>query len=167
MINEFDIKVTPKEGYNKTFLRQYLSKTMDIDVQNIYDVRILKRSIDARRRHVWINLKVRVYVNEFPQEEGFKFVDYQDVSSKPQVLVIGEGPGGLFASLKLIELGFRPIILERGKDVRERKRILQRSKQNNVSTLIPIIALVKEGQALIRMANFTRGLRNAEASKRY
>lgn len=93
MINEFDIKVKPREGYNKIFLKQYLSKTMSIDLQSIYDVRILKRSIDARRQHVWINLKVRVYVNEFPQEEGFKFVDYQDVSSKPQVLVIGEGPG--------------------------------------------------------------------------
>ncbi len=128
MINEFDIKVTPKEGYNQTFLKQYLSKSMGIDVQSIYDVRILKRSIDARRQHVWINLRVRVYVNEFPQEEGFKFVDYQDVSSKPQVLVIGEGPGGLFASLKLIELGFRPIILERGKDVRERKKDLAKIK---------------------------------------
>lgn len=124
MISEFDLKVTPKEGYNKTFLTQYVSKTKGIDLQSIYAIQILKRSIDARRQHVWVNLRIRVYVNEFPQEENYKRVDYQDVSSKPQVLVIGEGPGGLFASLRLIELGYRPIILERGKDVRERKKDL-------------------------------------------
>lgn len=128
MISEFDLKVTPKEGYNKTFLTQYVSKTKGIDLQSIYAIQILKRSIDARRQHVWVNLRIRVYVNEFPQEENYKRVDYQDVSSKPQVLVIGEGPGGLFASLRLIELGYRPIILERGKDVRERKKDLAKIK---------------------------------------
>jgi hypothetical protein len=87
-------------------------------------VRILKRSIDARQRTIFVNLKVRAYVNEMPAEDEFEPVDYQDVSQRPQVIVVGAGPGGLFAALRLIELGCRPIVLERGKDVHERKKDL-------------------------------------------
>ena len=87
-------------------------------------VRILRRSIDARQRTIFVNLKVRVYINEQPQADEFTPVEYPDVSGKPQVIVVGAGPGGLFAALRLIELGLRPIVLERGKDVHERKKDL-------------------------------------------
>ena len=87
-------------------------------------IRILKRSIDARQRTIFVNLKVRAYVNELPTDDEFDAVDYQDVSQRPQVIVVGAGPGGLFAALRLIELGYRPIVLERGKDVHERKKDL-------------------------------------------
>ena len=84
----------------------------------------MKRSIDARQRTIFVNLKVRAYINEFPQDDQYVHTEYPDVSSRPRVIVVGEGPGGLFASLKLIELGYRPVVLERGKDVRERKKDL-------------------------------------------
>jgi uncharacterized FAD-dependent dehydrogenase len=87
-------------------------------------VRILRRSIDARQRTIFVNLKVRVFINEQPQDDEYQHTDYPDVSGCPQVIVVGAGPGGLFAALHLIELGLRPIVLERGKDVRERKKDL-------------------------------------------
>ena len=93
-------------------------------MRTLNQVRVLKRSIDARQRTIFVNLKVRAYINEFPQDDQYVHTEYPDVSSKPCVIVVGEGPGGLFASLKLIELGYRPVVLERGKDVRERKKDL-------------------------------------------
>ena len=92
-----------------------------IDARTVNAVRVLKRSIDARQRTIFINLTVRVYINEIPQDAEYVRTEYGDVSQKPQVVVVGEGPGGLFASLRLIELGLRPVVLERGKDVRQRK----------------------------------------------
>ena len=87
-------------------------------------MRVLKRSIDARHRTIYVNLSVRVYLKEMPTDEPFEHVDYPDVSLRPQAIVVGAGPGGLFAALKLIELGLRPVVLERGKDVHARKRDL-------------------------------------------
>jgi uncharacterized FAD-dependent dehydrogenase len=87
-------------------------------------VRILRRSIDARQRTIFVNLKVRVFINEQPTDDEYQHTEYPDVSDRPQVIVVGAGPGGLFAALRLIELGLRPIVLERGKDVHERKKDL-------------------------------------------
>lgn len=93
-------------------------------MRTLNQVRVLKRSIDARQRTIYVNLKVRAYINEFAQDDQYTHTEYPDVSSRPRVVVVGEGPGGLFASLRLIELGYRPVVLERGKDVRERKKDL-------------------------------------------
>ena len=90
-------------------------------LSGINAIRILKRSIDARQRTIFVNLTLRVYVNEQPEELAYTPVEYYDVSDKPQVVVVGAGPGGLFAALRLIELGLRPIVIERGKDVHQRK----------------------------------------------
>jgi len=105
-------------------IKEYIAREKAIDLRTIYGVRILKRSIDARQRTIFVNLKVRVYINEQPTDDEYQRISYGDVSSAKRVIVVGEGPGGLFASLRLIELGLRPIVLERGKDVRERKRDL-------------------------------------------
>ena len=121
MTEEFQIRVLPQVAYNEANLKAYLAQEKGFDSETIYRVRILKRSIDARHRDIYVNLKVRVYVNEFPQDDAYVKTEYQDVSNKPSVIVVGEGPGGLFASLKLIELGLRPVVLERGKNVRDRK----------------------------------------------
>ncbi len=124
MINEYQLRVLPQVAASAENLRKYIASEQGIALGALKAVRILKRSIDARQRTIFVNLKVRVYINEQPTEDEFEHVDYQDVNQRPQVIVVGAGPGGLFAALRLIELGFRPIVLERGKDVHERKKDL-------------------------------------------
>ena len=124
MIQEYQIRVQPHVAANEQALRSWLADEYGFDVRTMTAVRILRRSIDARQRTIFVNLKVRCYLNEQPQQDEFVVTHYPDVSSAPQAIVVGAGPGGLFAALRLIELGIRPIVLERGKDVRERKRDL-------------------------------------------
>ena len=124
MTNEYQLRVLPQVAANEQSLRTYLAEEQGFDVRTITAVRILRRSIDARQRTIFVNLKVRVYINEQPADDAYTCVDYPDVSDKPQVIVVGAGPGGLFAALRLIELGLRPVVLERGKDVHERKKDL-------------------------------------------
>jgi len=124
MVNEYQFRVQPQVAANEQALRSWLADEYGFDVRTVTAVRILRRSIDARQRTIFVNLKVRVYINEQPQDDEYQHTDYPDVSDRPQVIVVGAGPGGLFAALRLIELGLRPIVLERGKDVHERKRDL-------------------------------------------
>lgn len=124
MISEYDVRVLPHVAAREEALVAFLADRYGFDRRTVTAVRILRRSIDARQRQVVVNLKVRLYVNEQPTDDVYTPVVYGDVSEKPAVIVVGEGPGGLFAALRLIELGLRPIVLERGKDVHERKRDL-------------------------------------------
>ena len=124
MINEYQIRVVPEVAAQEDRLKSWLADEYGFDVRTIHGLRILKRSIDARQRQIYVNLKVRVYVNEQPHDDEYVRTDYPNVEGRPQVIVVGAGPGGLFAALRLIELGLRPIVLERGKDVHERKKDL-------------------------------------------
>ena len=124
MTNEYQIRVVPEVAAQEDRLTSWLADEYGFDVRTIYGVRILKRSIDARQRQIYVNLKVRVYINEQPQDDEYVRTEYPNVEGRPQVIVVGAGPGGLFAALRLIELSFRPIVLERGKDVHERKKDL-------------------------------------------
>ena len=124
MTNEYQIRVTPEVAAQEDRLKNWLADEYGFDVRTIQGVRILKRSIDARQRQIYVNLKVRVYVNELPHDDEYVRTEYPNVEGRPQVIVVGAGPGGLFAALRLIELGLRPIVLERGKDVHERKKDL-------------------------------------------
>lgn len=126
MIKELQLRVAPKDGYNEQSIKRYVAREQGWDERTITCVRTLKRSIDARQRDVYVNLSIRVFINEQPPVEEFEPVAYQDVSNRPQVIVVGAGPGGLFAALRLIELGLRPIVVERGKNVRDRKKDLAR-----------------------------------------
>ena len=121
MIQEYQIRVLPEQAANEQNIKSFISKDKGIDARTIKAIRVLKRSIDARQRTIFVNLKVRVYINEIPQDEEFVRTTYQNVEGKPQVIVVGAGPGGLFAALRLIEHGLRPIVVERGKNVRDRK----------------------------------------------
>ena len=112
MIQEYQLRLLPEQAASNDSIKQYISREKGLDVRTIKAIRILKRSIDARQRTIFVNLKVRVFINELPEEEAFTFTEYRDVSDKPAVIVVGAGPGGLFASLKLIELGLRPIVVE-------------------------------------------------------
>lgn len=124
MIQEYQIRILPEQAADEEGIKRYLAKEKGLDARTLNKVRVLKRSIDARQRTIFVNLKVRAYINEMPQDDQYVHTEYPDVSSRPRVIVVGEGPGGLFASLRLIELGYRPVVLERGKDVRERKKDL-------------------------------------------
>lgn len=124
MIQEYDIRVLPQVAANEQSLRNWIAEEKGFDVRTITHLRTLRKSIDARQRTILVNLKVRVYINEMPEDDAYQHTDYPDVSGRQQVIVVGAGPGGLFAALKLIELGYRPIVLERGKDVHERKKDL-------------------------------------------
>ncbi len=133
MIQEYDIRVLPQVAVNEQSLRNYIAEDKGFDVRTITHLRTLRKSIDARQRTIFVNLRIRVYINEMPEDDVYEHTEYPDVSACQQVIVVGAGPGGLFAALKLIELGCRPIVLERGKDVHERKKDLSLiTKEQNV-----------------------------------
>jgi len=134
MPQEHLLQVSPEIASNTQLLKQHIAKTIRIPQQEIEHISILKRSYDARQKAVKVNLKVSVFLKgeEF-QELKIALPDYPDVSNSQEVIVIGAGPAGLFAALKLIELGLKPIMIERGKDVRGRRRDL---KAINVDHLV-------------------------------
>ena len=134
MIEEYQLRVLPEVAANEQRLKEYLVQEKGLNVRDINATRILKRSIDARQRTIFVNLNVRVYLNEMPKDNEYQPTIYKNVEGKPQVIVVGAGPGGLFAALRLIELGLRPIIVERGKNVRDRKKDLaQISREHTVN----------------------------------
>lgn len=120
MIQEFQLRILPEQAASEQSIKQFLHTDRGLD--GINHVRILKRSIDARQRTIFVNLTVRVYIGEEPDDDEYQHTEYQNVEGRPEVIVVGAGPGGLFAALRLIELGLRPIVLERGKDVHERRK---------------------------------------------
>jgi len=133
MIQEYQLRILPEIAANEQQLKTYLSQEKGLNLRDVTSLRILKRSIDARQRTIFANLKVRVYLNEMPTDDEYERTIYNKVEDKPQVIVVGAGPGGLFAALRLIELGLRPVVVERGKDVRERKKDLaQISREHRV-----------------------------------
>ena len=122
MIKELNIVVSPAQAKDLTMLKKMVSENLKIDISRISHVVVLRRSIDARNSNIRFNLGVNVFIDEpIPQIQKTQFA-YPDVSKSPQVLIVGAGPAGLFAALHLIELGFKPVIFERGKMVSERKR---------------------------------------------
>lgn len=135
MVNEYQIRVVPQVAAGEESIRQYVAREYGFDARTVTGIRVLKRSIDARQRTVYVNLTVRVYINEQPHDDMFVRTEYGDVSGARRVVVVGEGPGGLFAALRLIELGLCPVVVERGKDVHERKKDLSRiTKTQQVDT---------------------------------
>lgn len=122
MINEYQFRATPEQAYNEESVKRLLAREKGVDIRTVKAVRILKKSIDARHRTIFINLKVRAYINEEPLDEPFTPTEYHSVEGKPPVIIVGAGPGGLFAALRLIEAGFRPVVVERGKDINGRRK---------------------------------------------
>lgn len=122
MIQELQIRVSPRTAASTGEIARHLERNNDIAAGSIQGIRILKRSIDARQRNVVVNLKVRVYIDEpMTSDHLVPHISYKPVDGKRQAIVVGMGPGGLFAALRLIELGVKPIVLERGKDVTARR----------------------------------------------
>ncbi len=121
MIQEYQIRVLPQIAASESGIKEFLETDKGLDAHSVNHVKVLKRSIDARQRTIYVNLKVRVYINEEPEDEDFIRTEYRNVEGCPQVVIVGAGPGGLFAALRLIELGVKPVIVERGKDVHKRR----------------------------------------------
>lgn len=132
-IKELQLRVNPKTAYTDNLLRQHIAQQENMSVDDIAFIKIVKRSIDARQRQVMVNLKVRTYIGEQPENTSLiSPIDYKPVSGSNQAIVVGAGPGGLFAALRLIELGIKPIVLERGKDVNERRKDLARISREGI-----------------------------------
>ena len=131
MIKTIQIQVDPECAEKKHLLIKKISEDLKIVKNEIKDLNILKKSIDARQKHVKINLKIDVYINEEHLEKVEK-TKYKKVSKSKEVIIIGAGPAGLFAALKLIEEGIKPIIIERGKQVRNRRRDLAKITKEHI-----------------------------------
>jgi uncharacterized protein len=132
VINTLQIQVLPEVAGTKNLLKSTLAQELNISEKDIKHIEILKRSVDARQRVTKINLKVAVYVNEPFLKKEENIPEYKDVTGKEEVIIIGAGPAGLFAALQLIEKGLKPIVLERGKDVRARRRDLANLTKNHI-----------------------------------
>ena len=133
MTQELQIRILPEQAASEQSIKQYVAREKGLDARTIKAVRTLKRSIDARQRTIYVNLTVRLYINELPTDDEYMETYYPMVDERPEVIVVGAGPGGLFAALRLIELGCRPIVVERGKDVHTRKRDIARiSREHTV-----------------------------------
>ena len=121
MIKDIDLTLTPQEAFEERTIKKKAASKCGLSFTKVTGVKILRKSIDARRVDIKINLRVRLFVGE-EVKNTWNPVSFPDVSSSPSCIVVGMGPAGLFAALTLIEKGMRPIVLERGKDVHERKR---------------------------------------------
>jgi uncharacterized FAD-dependent dehydrogenase len=121
VIHQINITVSPETASNIEECKEYSARKLNIQVKDITHFDIVRRSIDARSRNVKVNLGVRVFVGEFPAENEYDLFNYSDIANKAEIIIVGAGPAGLFAGLRFIELGLKPVIIERGKDVSARK----------------------------------------------
>ncbi len=121
MKKEINISVSPKQASSEEFYKSVIAEKLHVDLSRIVLINVKRKSIDARQRNIRINLSADVFVDEIPVVDKIEF-NYGNVEHCTPVIIVGAGPGGLFAALRLIELGFKPIIFERGKNVSERKR---------------------------------------------
>lgn len=133
MIEERQIRVTPRIAHDLEDIKQYLCGEMHVNPSRINGIRIIKSSIDARQRNVMVNLTVRIYIDE-PMNRDYLVppIEYKQVDGTRRAIVVGAGPGGLFAALRLIELGIKPIVLERGKNVVDRRVDVARISREGV-----------------------------------
>ena len=125
MQNQVTIKLLPHEAENQSIIKEIIAASFSIQTSSITGFHIIKKSYDARNKTVYVNLTLLAFVNEPFHQHTIQSIVFKDVTNaKHRVIIIGAGPAGLFAALSFIEKGIKPIILERGKDVRSRRRDL-------------------------------------------
>jgi len=128
MIKQIEIALLPEQCFDEITTLDFIKRNSWIS--DINGIRVLRKSLDARKRPIHYNLLVDLYIEEQVAERDFNF-DFKNVAHAPHVVIVGAGPAGLFAALKFIEQGIKPIIFERGKDVRERRRDLALITRHN------------------------------------
>jgi uncharacterized FAD-dependent dehydrogenase len=122
MIKEIQLRINLIEERKEDILKYKASKKLEINVKEISAIKILRKSIDARKKETIFNYKVAVYINEsISDKQEYKF-DYKDVSKSKVIHIIGFGPAGMYAALRCLELGYKPVVLERGKNVQGQKK---------------------------------------------
>tara|TARA_B110001450_G_scaffold98613_1_gene93519 strand:- start:116 stop:1672 length:1557 start_codon:yes stop_codon:yes gene_type:complete len=132
MVNEIQLRINLVEELKEDILLQKASKQLGVDKNEISAVKVLRKSIDARKKDIIFNYKVAVYINEkIPEKSDYVF-DYKDVSDAKEIHIIGFGPAGMYAALRCIELGYKPIVLERGKNVQNRRRDIKAINQDHI-----------------------------------
>lgn len=131
MVQEIQLRTNLIEERKEGILLRKAARQLGVDSQEINGIKVLRKSIDARKKETFFNYKVAVYINENVPEKSEYTFDYKDVSSAKQVHIVGFGPAGMYAALRCIELGFKPIVLERGKNVQERRRDLKAINQDH------------------------------------
>ena len=137
MKREIILRLSPKEASDEQFFKPLVAKKMNVAPESITAMRVVKRSIDARKKIIVVQLHVEAWANVMPPKPSKVAFEYPDVSKAPSVIIVGAGPGGYFAALRLIELGLKPVVLERGKGVNERKKdlaLLNRNEGVNVES---------------------------------
>lgn len=132
MQQTLSLTLEPEIALDDAVLRQYIQTKILNTNDNEFSIRRVRQSIDARKGQVKINLDIEVYSGETPPPEMEFQKEYPDVSHQPQAIIVGAGPAGMFAALRLIELGIKPILLERGKDVRARRRDLAAINKDHI-----------------------------------
>ena len=130
MIRQIELAIPPEQLYNEEAAKQSAAKILKVSANDIKALIPLRRSIDARRRPVF-KILFEIYIGEVPQKKN-NIIDYQPVKNDKKVIIVGSGPAGMFAALRLIELGIKPIIFERGKDVKERRKDLRAIQQDHI-----------------------------------
>jgi uncharacterized FAD-dependent dehydrogenase len=131
MIKEIQLRVTIDEETQDDIVLQKAMKKLQVSKEEIIGIKVLRKSIDARKPLIVFNYKIAVYINEaLPEASEYKF-EYKDVSNAKEIHIIGFGPAGMYAALRCIELGFKPIVLERGKNVKDRRRDLRAINQEH------------------------------------
>ena len=132
MIKDLSIRLLPRQAASESSIKDFVCREYALNPREVEAVSVLKRSIDARKRQVMVNLTIRIYINEKPAEGLFRPIQDLHVADRPEAIVVGAGPAGFFAALRLIELGMRPVVLERGQDVHQRRKDIARISREHI-----------------------------------
>jgi uncharacterized FAD-dependent dehydrogenase len=132
LIKDISLILSPYEASSADLYKAAVARKLELTIDQISAIRIVRKSIDARGRNIKVDMSFQVFLDEEPASPVENIFQYQNVTQKPEVVVIGTGPAGLFASLRLIELGYRPVILERGKPTHERKQDIDMLESNHL-----------------------------------